>query len=170
MSNRIIRWIIPIIPTIILLACIVAAFATNDWNVQATLFAEDPVKTAESLSPFTSGAGSEFLKIKDYDISGDRITIEFEVTSPVNMPITIEEFSADIAIGDGTSTISLPEAVTIPAKGSGILNLEGVLPDIQTISDPRAMEGTKDVPIRSVSMKFDLSGIKLEIKKLGSGI
>ena len=169
MGEKIVRWVVPIIPTLLLASCVVAAFATNGWDVKATLFAEDPAKIAESLTDFGPAAGSEPFKLNDFTISDDRIAAEIEINSPLNIPVTVEELSADIGIGDSTSTISLQEPVTIPAKGSANLNLEGTLP-ISMISDPQALQdmGSENPEIRGVNMKIDVAGIKLEIKESGS--
>jgi hypothetical protein len=165
MDEKVIRSAVPIIPAILLIGCILAAFATNGWDVQATLFAEDPAKTAKSLTDFGSGApgeGSEFFKFNDVDISGDRVTVELEIQSPLNIPITVKELSAEIPVGGGVGMVSLPEPVTIPAKGSASLNLEGMMPDARTVSDPHAMENPA---VRNMNMVLDISGIELSIKQ-----
>lgn len=165
MDEKVIRSVVPIIPAVLLIGCILAAFATHGWDVQATLFAEDPAKTAKSLTEFGSGApggGSEFFKFNDVDISGDRVTVKLEVQSPLNIPITVKELSAEIPVGGGVGMVSLPEPVTIPAKGQVSLNLEGTTPDAGTTSDPHAMENPA---VRNMNMVLDISGIELSIKQ-----
>ena len=167
MDEKVIRSAVPIIPAVLLIGCILAAFATNGWDVQATLFAEDPAKTVKSLTDFGSGApgggeGSEFFKFNDVDISGDRVTVKLEVQSPLNIPITVKELSAEIPVRGGIGTVSLPEPVTIPAKGSASLNLEGTMPDARTLSDPHAMENPA---VRNMNIVLDISGIELSIKQ-----
>jgi hypothetical protein len=165
MDEKIIRSAVPIIPAVLLIGCVLAAFATHGWDVQATLFAEDPAKTAKSLTEFSSGApggGSEFFKFNDVDISGDRVTVKLEVQSPLNIPITVKELSAEIPVGGGVGMVSLPEPVTIPAKGQASLNLEGTTPDAGTTSDPHAMENPE---VRNMNMVLDISGIELSIKQ-----
>ena len=165
MDEKIIKSAVPIIPAVLLIGCILAAFATNGWDVQATLFAEDPAKTVKSLTEFGSGAPggeSEFFKFNDVDISGDRVTVKLEIQSPLNIPITVKELSAEIPAGDGVGMVSLPEPVTIPAKGSTSLNLEGTTPGAGTTSDPHAMENPA---VRNVNMVLDISGIELSIKQ-----
>ncbi len=165
MDEKVIRSAVPIIPAVLLIGCILAAFATHGWDAQATLFAEDPAKTAKSLTEFGSGVpgeGSEFFKFNDVDISGDRVTVKLEIQSPLNMPITVKELSAEIPVGDGVGMVSLPEPVTIPAKGQASLNLEGTTPDSRTISDHHAMENRA---VRNMNMVLDISGIELRIKQ-----
>ncbi|HIE30783.1 MAG TPA: hypothetical protein EYP67_00155 [Methanosarcinales archaeon] len=170
MGEKIVGWSVPIIPTLLLVSCVAAAFATNGWDAKATLFAEDPAKIAESLAGFGPAAGSELFKLNDYTISGDRVVIEIEINSPVNVSATVEELSFDIGVGDSTSTIALPAPVIIPAKGSASLNLEGALPDSHAISDPQDLQlmGSGNPEIRGVKMKIDVAGIKLEIKESGA--
>lgn len=169
MNERIVRWIVPIIPTLLLVSCVVAAFATNGWDAKATFFAEDPAKIAESLTNFGQATGSEPFKLNDYSITGNRIAAEIEINSPLNIPVIVEELSVDVGAGDGTSTIAISEPVTIPAKGSASLNLEGVLPGSR-ISDPQDMQlsSSGNPDIRGVNMKLDVAGIKLEIKETGN--
>ena len=167
MGEKIVRWVVPIIPTLLLVSCVVAAFATNGWDVKATLFAEDPAKIAESLTDFGPAAGSEIFEFGEPNIYRDRITVETGINSPLNIPVMVEELSADIGIGDSTSTISLQEPVTIPAKGSANLTVEGTLSDIQAISDLQALMSSGNFEIRGVTMKIDVAGIKLEIKESG---
>jgi len=165
MDEKVIRSVVPIIPAVLLIGCILAAFATHGWDVQATLFAEDPAKTAKSLTEFgsgTPGGASEFFKFNDVDVSGDRVTVKLEVQSPLNMPITVKELSAEIPVGGGVGMVSLPEPVTIPAKGRASLNLEGTTPDAGTTSDPHAMENPA---VRNMNMVLDISGIELSIKQ-----
>jgi len=165
MDEKIIRSAVPIIPAVLLIGCILAAFATHGWDVQATLFAEDPAKTAKSLTDFGSGAPggeSEFFKFNDVDISGDRVTVELEIQSPLNIPITVKELSAEIPVGDSVGMVSLAEPMTIPAKGQASLNLEGAMPDDGTTSDPHAMENRA---VRNINMVLDISGIELSIKQ-----
>ncbi|MEA3325399.1 MAG: hypothetical protein U9Q37_09780 [Euryarchaeota archaeon] len=165
MDEKTIRSAVPIVPAVLLIGCILAAFATHGWDMQATLFAEDPTEAAKSLTEFGSGApggGSEFFKFNDVDISGDRVTVKLDVQSPLNMPITVKELSADIPVGDGIGMVSLPDPVTIPAKGSASLNLEGTTPDAGTIPDPHAQ---KNPAVRNIEMVLDISGIELSIKQ-----
>ena len=101
--------------------------------------------------------------------SGNRIAAEIEINSPVNVSVTVEELSVDVGAGDITSTIAHSEPVTIPAKGSASLNLEGALPTTMT-SDPQdlqALMSSGNPEIRGINMKLDVAGIKLEIKETG---
>ncbi|RLG28459.1 hypothetical protein DRO03_09745 [Methanosarcinales archaeon] len=165
MDEKTIRSAVPIVPAVLLIGCILAAFATHGWDMQATLFAEDPAEATKSLMEFGSGAPggeSEFFKFNDVDISGDRVTVKLDVQSPLNMPITVKELSADIPVGDGIGMVSLPAPVTIPAKGSASLNLEGTTPDAGAIPDPHAQ---KNPAVRNMEMVLNISGIELSIKQ-----
>ncbi|MEA1906061.1 MAG: hypothetical protein U9N12_03775 [Euryarchaeota archaeon] len=171
MNERVVRWIVPIIPTLLLVSCVVAAFATSGLDAKATFFAEDPAKIAESLTNFGQATGSGPFKLNNYTISGNRIAAEIEINSPLNIPVIVEELSVDVGAGDITSTIATSEQVTIPAKGSANLNLEGALPIAMT-SNPQDIElaSSGNPEIRGMSMKLDVAGIKLEIKETGNAV
>ncbi len=169
MNERIVRWIVPIVPTLLLVSCVVAAFAINGWDAKATFFAEDPTKIAESLTNFGQATGSEPFKLNDYTITGNHIAAEIEINSPLNIPVIVEELSVDVGTGDIISTIAISEPVIIPAKGSTSLNLDGALP-ISMISDSQDMSlaNSGNPEIRGMNMKLDVAGIKLEIKETGN--
>ncbi len=169
MSERIIRAVLPVIPTILLITCIVAAFAVNGWNVQTTLLAESPRKTMERLLPFEHGAETELLEDVDFTLSEDRSRLTFEAVlhSPLKVPVTIKEMSAEVVLDGGTAFISLPGEVEIPAKGSVRLKLEGSLAGAE---EPTQLPGEMPTPdIRNMKMKLDIRGIELEMGESGLG-
>ncbi len=156
MNEKMLRFVISAAPTIIFLACISLAFATHGWNVQKAIFAEDPTKTFERILPFQLGAENRFLEVKDIELSKDRsrITIEAIIHSPFNVPIKIEELSAEVKAGDINSIIRLPNEVEIPAKGSVSLKLEGALPE-QSALPPEVKPALRNIEIK-------LNGIELK--------
>lgn len=169
MSEKIIRAVLPMIPTILLIICIVAAFAVNDWNVQATLLAESPQKTVERLLPFEHGAETELLEDVSFKLSEDRRKLTFEAVlhSPLKVPITIKEMSAEVILDGSTVFISLPSEVEIPAQGSAGLKLEGSLAEVEVLTQLPEEMPTPD--IRNMKMKLDIEGIELEMGELGMG-
>jgi hypothetical protein len=169
MSEKIIRAVLPVIPTILLITCVVAAFAVNDWNVQATLFPEDPHKTMERLLPFELGAETELLEDVDLKLSEDRSKLTFEAVlhSPLKVPITIKEMSAEVILDGNTVFISLPSEVEIPAQGSARLKLEGSLAEVEVSTQLPEEMPTPD--IRNMRMKLDIRGIELEMGESGMG-
>jgi len=158
MDEKKIRFVLSTIPTILLVVCIVAAFATHGWNVRTTVFSEDPRKTVERLLPFEFDAETEFLEVKGIELAegGNKLAIEVVIHSPLNVPMTIEELSAEVVVGNSTSTISLPGKVEIPAKGSSSIKLEGSLPKA-------GMPSEAEPKFRNMKMKLDITGLKLEV-------
>jgi len=170
MSERIIRAVLPVIPTILLITCVVAAFAVNDWNVQATLLAESPQKTVERLLPFEPGAETELFEDVDFQLSEDRSKLTFEAVlhSPLKVPITIKEMSAEVVLDGNTVPINLTNVVEIPAHGSARLKLKGSLAGAEV---PTQLPEEKPTPdIRNMKMKLDIRGIELEIEEAGGGV
>jgi len=156
------------IPMILLIACVLAAFATQDWDVRATLFAEDPLKTAERLLPSKTGAETEFLEVTGFAISEDRskLALEAVLHSPLNVPVKIKELSAEVILNGSTVAISLPSEVEIPVKGSASLKLEGPLPEVPpTLPSEEKPTST----LCNMQMKLDISGIELEMEGTGLG-
>ena len=170
MSEKIIRAVLPVIPTILLITCIVAAFAVNDWNVQATLLAESPQKTVERFLPFEPGAETELFEDVSFKLSEDRSKLTFEAVlhSPLKVPITIKEMSAEVILDGSTVFISLPSEVDIPAQGSARLKLEGSLAEVEVLTQLPEEMPTPD--IRNMKMKLDIRGIELEIEEAGGGV
>lgn len=175
MDEKILKVVLSAIPTILLVICVVAGFATNGWDVQAALFSEDPQEIVERLLPSEMGAEAGFIEVTGFAISEDlsKLTIEAVLRSPLNVPVKIKELSAELILYGSPVTISLPGEVEIPAKGSASLKLEGSLPAVpaQTqmpLTLPSAKQSTP-TNIRNVKMKLDISGIELEIEESGLG-
>ncbi len=171
MNEKVIRAVLPVIPTILLITCVVAAFAGQDWNVKGTIFGEEnPLKKAEELLPFEPGAEPELLEDVDLKISEDRSKLIFEAVlhCPLNVPITIKEMSAEVLLDGNAVSISLPSAVEIPAKGSKRIKLEGSLADVEF---PAQLSGEMPITnIRNMKMKLNISGIEVELEESGGGV
>lgn len=163
MSEKIVKAVISAIPTVILVVCVVAAFATQGWDVQATLVGDNPIEVLEALVPAESAVGGELLEVTDFWLSDDgtKLVLEAVFHSPLNVPVTIKELSADIIMGDNSCTVSLPNEVEIPAKGSASLTLEGALPE----SLPSAGKFT----LSNMRMTLDISGIELQMEESEPG-
>jgi len=103
MGERILKFILPTIPLILLGACVMAAFAAQDWDVQRTLFADDPMKKMERIPSPGAISNRETIEIANIALSdgGDEIALDLMFHSPLNVPVMVTEISADIAIGDG---------------------------------------------------------------------
>ena len=169
MGEKIVRAFLGAIPTILLIMCIVAAFATHSWDVQATLLAESPQKTIERLLSFESSAESGLLEDIEFEVSEDRTELTFEavIHSPLKVPVTIKEMSAELSLYGSTVIINLPSEVDIPAGGSTRLKLEGSLAEVKMPTQLPEEMPTPD--IRNMKMKLDIGGIELEMGESGMG-
>ncbi|MDF2954756.1 MAG: hypothetical protein OD815_000372 [Candidatus Alkanophagales archaeon MCA70_species_2] len=145
-------------PTVILIMCIVAAFATHGWR--AALFPEDLTKTVKRLMPFKLDAEAKFLEVASFELSEDgTFVLELKLNSLLSVPVQVEELSVEVAVGESTSVVSLPNAVEVPAKGSANLRLEGKLP-AEALENAKSSE---QLTLRSASMRINVSGIILEV-------
>lgn len=166
MKERTIKGILSIIPTILMLLCILAAFATNDWNIGSTLAFEDPEETAEKLlSNFGFGEGfidEDVIQVKDFRLSQDgrKIFLEVVFNSPLDVPMTVKELSFVYNIGNSDITLSLPSEVVVPAKGSADLNLEGNLPLAESMAN---LHSGKTPSLRNIRIKLDIEGMELGV-------
>ena len=166
MSEKIARAILRVIPTFLLITCIVAAFAVQDWNVERTIFGEeDPLKKAGELLPFESVAETELLEDVNLKFSEDRSKLIFEAVLnwPLNVPLTIKEMSAEVLLDGNVVNISLPSEVDIPAKGSERLKMERSLAEAEVPTEISTQN------ISNMKMILDIRGIELEIGESGLG-
>ncbi|MHC1623258.1 MAG: hypothetical protein ACXQTR_01550 [Candidatus Methanospirareceae archaeon] len=105
-------------------------------------------------------------KISDFKLSegGEKVVLEAVLHSPLNVPVTIKELSVEFPL-DGSSAIAilrLPEAVVVPAQGSANLELEGVLPEAETLPTPPS---TEELTFGSIKMTLDIGGIELRLEE-----
>lgn len=168
MGEKILKVVLSMIPTILIVVCVVAAFATHGWDVQRTIFGEDPQKAVEGLMPFELGGGAEeeFFEITGFEISDGlrKLTIEAVLRSPLNVPIKIKELSIEFIVDSSTVTVSLPSEVEVPAKGSANLKLEGLLPrTLAQMQKPPTLPSEEKLTPRSMKMTLEIRGIELEV-------
>jgi hypothetical protein len=170
MSEKIIKMVISIIPTILIIACVGAAFATHDWNMQATILGENPLQALERLMPsgLAGDGGEEFLEVTDVRLSedGTKLFLEAALHSPLAVPVTIKELTAEVELEGSTVAIHLPEEVAIPAQGSVNVTLEGSLPVAQT---PSTLPSAEAFTLDRMEMTLDIGGIELKLGNLGLG-
>ena len=168
MNEKILRLLISIIPTILIIACVVAAFATNDWNVQTTVLGVNPLKTLETLMPAQNEVGGEFLEVTDSRLSGDgtKLIVEAMLHSPLGVSVTIKEMYIEFILGESAVTLRLPEEVKVPAKGSASLTLEGSTSEVPTQITLPSME---QFTLGGMGLTLDIGGIELKLENLGLG-
>jgi len=157
MGEKLLKFILPTIPLILLGACVMAAFAAHDWDVQRTLFADDPMKKMEQiLSPGTI-SNRETIEVINIDLSdgGDEIALDLMFHSPLNVSVTVTKISADIAIGNGVGTLHLSDEVNVPAGGSAMINMKGQLNGTSSIVGGQS--------ISNLTMELLIGGITIGI-------
>jgi hypothetical protein len=168
MSEQAVRAIIPIIPLILIFGCVGTAFATNDWDVQATLMGEQPFEAFGTLVPAESDGDGEVLEFTDFQLADNDTKLMLEVTlhSPLNVPVTIKELSTEFALAGSAVTLCLPEEVEVPAQGSVSLTLEGALPEMQ---DTLTVPPLETFAFRGMKLTLDVYGIQLKLEESGQG-
>jgi hypothetical protein len=168
MSEQAVRAIVPIIPLILIFGCVGAAFATHDWDVQATLVGEQPFEALGRLVPAESNVDGEVLEFTDFQLADNNTKLMLEVTlhSPVNVPVTIKELSTEFALAGSTVTLRLPQEVEVPAQGSASLTLAGSLPEMQ---DTLTVPPLETFAFRGMKLTLDVYGIQLKLEESGQG-
>ncbi len=168
MSEKLLRAVIPIIPLLIIIGCVGAAFAAHGWDVQAMILGEKPLKALERLIPAESDTERELLEVTDLQRAedGNKVVLAAVFHSPLNMPVTIKELSTEFILEGSPVTVRLADEVEVPPQGSASLELEGSLSEAQaSLTLPPA----ETITLRNLKMTVDIDGIELtlEEEKLG---
>ena len=160
MGEKLLRFILPTIPLLLIGVCVMAAFAAHDWDVQRTLFADDPMKKMEQILSPGAISNRETIEIVNIDFSdgGDEIALDLMFHSPLNVPVTVTELAADIAIGNGVGTLRLADAVNVPAGGSAMINMEGQLDGVPSMAEGQS--------ISNLTMELMIGGITIGIEEV----
>lgn len=158
MGEKILKFILPAIPLILLGACVMAAFAAHDWDVQRTLFADDPMKKMEQILSPGAISNRETIELVNIDLSdgSDEIALDLMFHSPLNVPVTVTKISADITIGNSVGTLRLADAVNVPAGGSAMINMEGQLDGTPSMAGEQS--------ISNLTMELLIGGITIGIE------
>jgi hypothetical protein len=167
-NEKIIRALVPIIPVIFLIGCVGAAFATHNWDIQATLFGENPLQAVERFLPDEMSTGAEPFEVTNVTLEGrNKVVVGMIIHSPLTVPVKIKELTAEFSLDGSPIRMSLPEEVTIPAQGSASVILEGLLPEAQR---PPEAELTKAFVLESMELILDAGGVELKLGNLGPGV
>lgn len=158
MGEKILKFILPTIPLILLGACVMAAFAAHDWDVQRTLFADDPMKKMEQILSPGAISNRETIELVNIDLSdgSDEIALDLMFHSPLNVPVTVTKISADITIGNSVGALRLADAVNVPAGGSAMINMEGQLDGTPSMAGAQS--------ISNLTMELLIGGITIGIE------
>lgn len=164
MNEKILRIMVPLIPTLLILACLAVAFATHDWDVKATVLGEQSLQALEIFSPEGIAGSEAGFEVTGYTISEDRTKLMLNVIfhSPLKLPVRIKELQADLLIGGSSVVVHLPSEVIVPPRGSASLTLEGPLP-------PNTYPPAEQPTLRSMRMTLDVGGITITLEQSGAG-
>lgn len=146
---------------------IVAAFSANGWDLKATLLGgSNPLETQfgnlqnlNTENMFGNPALTGF--------SAQGVTATIPITSPLDFPIKIKSFSANLTCRDHSvvlSAIQLGSEVEIPARGTTNVSVTGTIPQAAVITAELTAHGgiPPNIGIENVSIKLDIYGIILE--------
>ncbi|RZN39863.1 MAG: hypothetical protein EFT35_03450 [Methanophagales archaeon ANME-1-THS] len=164
MNEKIIRVAVPLIPTLIIIICVAAAFATHGWDVKATVLGEQSFQALEIFSPEGFAEAEAVFEVTGFKISEDRTKLMLDAVfhSPLKLPVTIKEMQAEFVLDGSIVVIELPREVQVPPRGSASLTLEGPLP-------PLTYPPTEQPTPRSMMMTVDVGGIVLQLEELEAG-
>jgi hypothetical protein len=167
MDEKIIRIAVSIIPTIIIIACIMAAFATHGWDVRATLLGEQSLQALELFSPEDFSGEEALFEVTGFMLSEDRTKLILEAVfhSPINLPVTIKEMRAEFILDGCTVVTHLPSEVQVPARGSRSLTLEG----LPAADGPSTFPSAEKLTPQSMMMTVDIGGIIVKIDESDAG-
>ena len=127
----VLKWVLRVIPTLLFILCILAAFATHDFSLKSTLFSASPEEVlAEMLTPLNATRGEEFLKIEDSGVEGDKMFVTLSARSPFPANVTVKSAS----LYAGGSEFNLVEPAVIPAGGSQQSPISLYNPSLLTIT------------------------------------
>ncbi|MHC1635637.1 MAG: hypothetical protein ACXQTS_03310 [Candidatus Methanospirareceae archaeon] len=156
------RGIIRVIPTIILIMCIVEAFATHDWDIKATIFPESPMEMVKKFIPLEGITSGELLEIENFEISedGSKLMVKMTFRSPLNIPLRIEDLSGEVVVVGGVYRVSLPQEVEVLPGEVVDLELEGKF--LET-GEPFPSPSVTESVFRNLRMKLNIKGLRIEV-------
>ncbi|MCW3132680.1 MAG: hypothetical protein N2V73_08195 [Candidatus Methanospirare jalkutatii] len=159
----VLKWVLRVIPTLLFILCVLAAFATHGFSLKSTLFSASPEEVlAEMLTPLNATRGEEFLKIVDAGVEGDKMFVTLSACSPfpANVPANVTVKSASLYAGG--SEFSLVEPVVIPAGGSAILRFEAPL------NASSAQQAAAGLEVGKITLKMEVKGVEVEFQSFAT--
>ena len=154
----VLKWVLRVIPTLLFILCVLAAFATHGFSLKSTLFSASPEEVlAEMLTPLNATRGEEFLKIEDAGVEGDKMLVTLSARSPFPANVTVKSAS----LYAGGSEFNLVEPVVIPAGGSAILRFEASF----NASSAQQAAGPE---VGKISLKMEVKGVEVEFQSFAT--
>ena len=155
----VLKWVLRVIPTLLFILCILAAFATHGFSLKSTLFSASPEEVlAEMLTPLNATRGEEFLKIEDAGVEGDKMFVTLSARSPFPANVTVKSAS----LYAGGSEFSLVEPVVIPAGGSAILRFEA------PFNASSAQQAAAGLEVGKITLKMEVKGVEVEFQSFAT--
>ena len=155
----VLKWVLRVIPTLLFILCILAAFATHGFSLKSTLFSASPEEVlAEMLTPLNATRGEEFLKIEDAGVEGGKMFVTLSACSPFPANVTVKSAS----LHAGGSEFNLVEPVVIPAGGSVILQFEA------PFNASSAQQAAAELEVGKITLKVDVEGVEVEFQSFAT--
>jgi len=155
----VLKWVLRVIPTLLFILCILAAFATHGFSLKSTLFSASPEVLAEMLTPLNADVGGkEFLKIEDSGVEGDKMFVTLSARSPFPANVTVK--SASLYAGGGE--FNLVEPAVIPAGGSAILRFEA------PFNASSAQQAAAGLEVGKITLKVEVKGVEVEFQSFAT--
>ena len=156
----VLKWVLRVIPTLLFILCVLAAFATHGFSLKSTLFSASPEEVlAEMLTPLNADVGEEeFLKIVDSGVEGDKMFVTLSARSPFPANVTVKSAS----LYAGGSEFNLVEPVVIPAGGSAILRFEA------PFNASSAQQVATGPEVGKITLKMNVKGVEVEFQSFAT--
>ena len=157
----VLKWVLRVIPTLLFILCVLAAFATHGFSLKSTLFSASPeeVLAEKMLTPLNAEVGGEeFLKIVDSGVEGDKMFVTLSARSPFPANVTVKSAS----LYAGGSEFSLVGPVVIPAGGSAILRFEA------PFNASSAQQVTTGLEMGKITLKMEVKGVEVEFQSFAT--
>ena len=156
----VLKWVLRVIPTLLFILCVLAAFATHGFSLKSTLFSASPeeVLAEKMLAPLNATRGEEFLKIEDAGVEGDKMFVTLSARSPFPANVTVKSAS----LYAGGSEFSLVEPVVIPAGGSAILRFEA------PFNASSAQQAAAGLEVGKITLKMEVKGVEVEFQSFAT--
>ena len=156
----VLKWVLRVIPTLLFILCVLAAFATHGFSLKSTLFSASPeeVLAEKMLAPLNATGGEEFLKIEDAGVEGDKMFVTLSARSPFPANVTVKS----AALYAGGSEFNLVEPVVIPAEDSAILRFEA------PFNASSAQQVTTGLEMGKIALKMEVKGVEVEFQSFAT--
>ncbi len=157
MGGGLLKFVLRVIPSLIFVLCVLAAFATHEFSLKSTLFSASPEEILAAMLPsLNTSMNGEFIEIVDSGTEGDKRFITLSARSPFPANLTVKSGSL---YAEGVK-FELVEPVEIPAGGSAILRFEAPLAS--------SAQQTFEPEVSEIALKMDVKGVEIEFNSFAT--